>query len=216
MQHYFYIFTRRDYFMKQSSWNKHYDALTKTAPLPAATLSFALEQFNKEHIDPAQKTAIDLGFGSGIDSMALLNDGWNLTAMDKDATAIKYLRQLALPHYAARLKIIHKSFEEIALHPALLINATFSLPFCVPQHFPALWKNIRLALQPGGRFAGQFFGMEDSWRAREDMTFHTPALLQELFTGFSVEQMEETKREGRTVGGALKHWHVFHIVAQYR
>lgn len=202
--------------MEQSSWNRHYNALGKIAPLPAATLSFALEQFSKEQIDAAEKNAIDLGFGSGIDSLALLHDGWQLTAIDKEQAAGEHLKHLIAADHAARLKIIHKPFEEIALQPAALINATFSLPFCAPQHFPVLWKNIRSALQPGGRFAGQFFGMEDSWSAREDMTFHTPALLQELFTGFSIEQMEETKREGKTIGGAVKHWHVFHVVAQYQ
>lgn len=202
--------------MEQASWDLHYNTVSKKALAPAATLSFALEQFNKDQIAPEQKIAIDLGFGNGIDSMALLSDGWQLTAIDKEQAAVAYLKHLVPPDDAARLNIIHQPFEEAILPPAMLINATFSLPFCSPQHFPMLWKNILHALQPGGRFAGHFFGMEDSWSTREDMIFHTPALLQELFTGLSIEKMEETKREGKTISGAVKHWHVYHIVAHYQ
>jgi tellurite methyltransferase len=202
--------------MDQSSWNLHYDAIAKKALAPAATLSFAMEQFNKERIVSAQKIAIDVGFGKGIDSIALLSAGWRLTAIDKEQEAVDHLKQMVSPDYAARLTVIHKPFEEVVLPPVMLVNATFSLPFCAPQHFPMLWKNILFALQPGGRFAGHFFGTEDSWSAREDMTFHTPARLQELFTGFSIEQLEETKREGNTITGTVKHWHVYHIVAQYQ
>lgn len=202
--------------MEQSSWNLHYNNIAKKALTPAATLSFALEQFSKEQVAAGQKTAIDLGFGNGIDSMALLANGWRLTAIDKEPTAGVHLKQSVSPDDATRLNIINKPFEEVKLQPAMLINATFSLPFCSPQHFPLLWKNILIALQPGGRFAGHFFGPEDSWYTREDMTFHTPALLQELFTGFSIEQLEETKREGKTISGAVKHWHVYHIVAQHQ
>ncbi|MFT3947458.1 MAG: hypothetical protein QM763_10860 [Agriterribacter sp.] len=202
--------------MEQDAWDLHYNAVAQKALAPAATLAFALEQFNKEQITAEQKAAIDLGFGNGIDSIALLADGWQLTAIDKEAGAIEHLKQLVSRNNTTRLNIIDKPFEEVVLPPALLINATFSLPFCAPQHFPVLWKNILNALQSGGRFAGHFFGTYDSWYCREDMTFHTPGQLQELFTGFSIEQMEETKREGKTIGGAVKHWHVFHIVAQYR
>lgn len=202
--------------MKQSHWSFHYNAIAKKRLAPAATLSFALEQFKKEQIAPEQKKAIDLGFGNGIDSMVLLADGWQLTAIDKEQAAVDRLKQLVTPEDAARLNIINQSFETVRLADAMLVNATFSLPFCSPEHFPVLWKNILTALQPGGRFAGHFFGTGDSWSAREDMIFHTPALLQELFTGFSIEQMEETKREGKTISGAAKHWHVYHVVAQYQ
>lgn len=202
--------------MEQSSWNLHFDAVAKKTLAPAATLAFALEQFNKEQITSGQKKAIDLGFGNGIDSIALLSNGWQLTAIDKEQAAIEKLKQLVGDEAAKRIDIRHQPFEEAILPPVLLINATFSLPFCPPKHFSMLWKNILTALQHGGRFAGHFFGMEDSWSAREDMTFHSLNGLQELFTGFSIEQMEETKREGKTIGGAIKHWHVFHVVAQYQ
>lgn len=202
--------------MEQSSWDLHYHTISKQTLTPAATLTFALEQFAKEQIVPDKKRAIDLGFGNGIDCIALLTNGWQLTAIDKEHAAGEKLKQLIAPGDAINLNIIHQPFEEVELEPAMLINATFSLPFCSPVHFGKLWKKILNALQPGSRFAGHFFGPEDSWAIRENMTFHTQAELKELFTGFSIEQMEETKRDGKTIGGAIKHWHVFHVVAQYQ
>lgn len=201
--------------MEQPSWSLHYNTVSKQTLTPAATLAFALEQFGKEQIAPGQKRAIDLGFGNGIDSIALLANGWQLTAIDKEHAAGEKLKQLVAPGDAINLNIIHQPFEEVELEPAMLINASFSLPFCSPAHFGRLWKKILDALQPGSRFAGHFFGTEDSWAIRKDMTFHTQAELQELFARFSIEQMEETKREGKTIGGVIKHWHVFHVVAKY-
>lgn len=200
--------------MQQPSWHQHYDSVTKKALAPAATLAFALQQFSKEQPAPAQKKAIDLGSGNGIDSIALLQDGWSVTAVDKEQAALAHLQQVLTPGDAAMLTLQHRSFEEAILTPSLLINATFSLPFCMPHCFPLLWESIRAAIQPGGRFAGQLFGPGDTWSVRKDMTFHTPAQVQKLFAGFSIEKLEETNGPGKTIGGAIKHWHVYHIVAQ--
>lgn len=197
-------------------WNRYYSAHSRLPLSAAFTLQYAMDKFRKENITSIEKKAVDLGCGGGIDSLALLNDGWKVTAIDKEQSAIDRLSKSVYPALQSNLIALPVSFEEAVIPSAFLINATFSLPFSTPVTFPVVWKKVLNALLPGGRFAGHFFGLEDSWSVKDDMTFHTPEALKELFTSFSIEHLEETKREGKTIGGAIKRWHVYHIVARYK
>src|SRR6266568_4185474 len=60
---------------------------------------------------------------------------------------------------------------------------TFSLPFCAPRQFPALWTRIIHGLLPGGIFAGQLFGIRDSWADDPDMSFHNREEVTALLDG---------------------------------
>ena len=88
------------------------------------------------------------------------------------------------------------SFTEADLPRAHLIHAGFSLPFCPPQEFPALWARIRQALAPGGVFAGQLFGTRDTWADDPDMTFCTRHQAEVLLDGLDIFRLEETERDG--------------------
>ena len=105
------------------------------------------------------------------------------------------------------------SFAEADLPCAHLIHAGFSLPFCPPQEFPALWARIRRALAPGGVFAGQLFGTRDTWADDPDMTFHARHQAETLLDGLDILRLEETERDGHAFSGP-KHWHTFDILAR--
>ena len=104
------------------------------------------------------------------------------------------------------------SFTEADLPRAHLIHAGFSLPFCPPQEFPALWARIRQAVAPGGVFAGQLFGTRDTWADDPDMTFCTRHQAEVLLDGLDIFRLEETERDGHAFSGP-KHWHTFDILA---
>jgi SAM-dependent methyltransferase len=104
-------------------------------------------------------------------------------------------------------------FEEVNLPPADLIHASYSIPFCHPDHFPELWEKIANALKPGGRFAGQFFGVHDSWANEPDMTFHTEAQVRAMLQNFETEYFHEEDADGHAASGP-KHWHVFTVIAR--
>ena len=193
-------------------WGTHYNKLKEKKFPPSATLLKALALFKSENL--STKYAIDLGCGTGIDTMELLEKGWKVTAIDNQMEALNQLQQHMYPFFDQDLKVIHNSFEFINLPAAHLINASFSLPFCHPDHFEDLWKNIENAITVGGRFAGHFFGTNDSWVTNDKMTFLNEKQVCHLFDSFSVEWMEESERDGKTIGGKEKHWHVFHVVAK--
>lgn len=191
-------------------WNKHTAAVVQKNLPPAATLQKAL---TVSLAPTLPKTAIDLGCGNGVDSLALLENGWSVIAIDTHLAALEQLQQNAGEEQRKKLQTINSSFETISLAPGTLINASFSLPFAHPHAFPAVWTQIQSALPSGGIFSGHLFGIHDSWNTRQDMTFHTDKAVLELLHDFEIIWLEETQKEGKTIGGMPKHWHVFHITA---
>ena len=75
-------------------------------------------------------------------------------------------------------------------------------------------RRITQAISSGGRFAGHFFGPEDSWSKDESMSFLTNAEVRQFFAdSFVIEHFEEKEWDGIS-GSGPKHWHVFDIVAK--
>lgn len=160
------------------------------------------------------RTAVDLGCGSGIDTLALLERGWAPTAVDRDEAGLGLLRKRLPAESTGLVTIESAGFADVALPPADLVHAGFSLPFCAPDDFAAVWKRIREALLPGGVFAGQLFGPRDSWAGSPRMSFHSAEQVGELLGGTEVLHLKELEWEGEAVSGA-KHWHVFDIMFRH-
>lgn len=197
-------------------WAAYFDRMEGKPP--RATLLMALEKFGPT--DPAAPPlGADLGCGAGRDAEAMLEAGWRVWARDGSEEAVR--RVHARPACRAaidegRLDVGVAPFATVTIPPVRLLNASFALPFCPPAHFPGLWARIDAAIQPGGRFAGQFFGDRDDWAALEDRTHLTRAETLALFDQYVLEHFEEEDRPSAHAGEHHKHWHVFHIVARKR
>lgn len=159
------------------------------------------------------RLAIDLGCGEGTDTLELLARGWQVMAVDTEPAGLALLRARIPAPAARRVRVLRASFAEADLPGAHLIHAGFSLPFCSPQEFPALWARIRRALAPGGVFAGQLFGTHDTWAEDPDMTFHARHQVEMLLDGLDIRRLEEIERDGHAFSGP-KHWHTFDILAR--
>jgi tellurite methyltransferase len=195
-----------------TKWSDYYRALEGRQPRPLFLA--ALARFNPQHILSAMPLAIDLGCGDGAESVALLQSGWRVLALDQEATAIESVRARVASEQQARLATTICSFEELSLPPAAFIYAGFSLPFCAPAHFAHLWTTIVGSLLPAGRFAGHFFGVRDSWASHRTMTFHTAEEVQGLFAdSFTLEFFQEVEEDGKAFSGP-KHWHLFEVIAR--
>ena len=183
------------------NWDDYYKKLQGREP--RQLLLDVLEKY------PTGETlhAIDLGCGDGTESAFLLAHGWHVLAVDGQSAVIKRLMEkVPIEAQVAR-------FEDVILPDADLIHASYSIPFCHPDHFPELWKKIRNALNSGGRFAGQFFGVHDTWANEPDMTFHTEEQVRAMLDGLEIEIFHEEDADGRSASGP-KHWHVFTVVAK--
>ena len=189
-----------------TDFQQHYNLVSSLKLPPAQTVLQAVNFFDIGH----EKCAVDLGCGAGADTLYLLNEGWSVYSVDKELYA---LEELKLRWPSPALTISQQIFENLQIPQANLINASFALPFCLPEHFNHCWSQIQDSLSLRGIFCGHFFGERDSWSTRNDMTFHSKSALLELLKDFEIKWQLETEKDGRTLGGEHKHWHVHHIVA---
>jgi SAM-dependent methyltransferase len=196
----------------ERDWSAYYSAVVGRPPRD--TLLAALERFDAEQA--GEKFAVDLGCGDGRDTVELLRRGWRVLAIDGEQEAIA--RLLSRPDINRdRLETQAVRFEEVNLPEQVdLVNASFSLPFCPPEHFPSVWEKIVASLRPGGRFCGQLFGDRDSWAIYTSVTHHTREQVEELLQPFELEMFVEEEHPGQTALGEEKHWHLFQIVARKR
>ena len=160
--------------------------------------------------------AADLGCGDGRDTIELLRRGWEVIAIDAEPLALERLAKRPDLPDGAKLTPLCGKFEEVDWAEVALVNASFALPLCPPDAFPALWRKITRLLKPGGRFAGQLYGERDSWAGDRAMTFFDEAGARGLFDAYAIEMFEIEESDSVTPRGSAKHWHIFHIVAQRR
>jgi tellurite methyltransferase len=200
-------------------WTDYYQAVVGRPPretLVKALEKFAVEMRNANPNPTRAGFAVDLGCGDGRDTVELLRKNWRVLAIDGEAEAINRLRQrpdIDRTYLETRVQ----RFEDLTLPPTVdLINASFCLPFCPPDHFPQLWDEILTALRSGGRFCGHLFGDRDSWATYADISCHTRPQVEQILTSFDIELLDEEEHPGKTALGEEKYWHLYNIVARKR
>ena len=135
--------------------------------------------------------AIDLGCGEGVETLGLLQAGWRVLAIDKEAEGIQRLIAKTPESLRDHLQTRQAGFEQVSeLPPSQLIYAGYSVPFCTPEYFSTLWNLIVSSLETGGRFAGELFGVRDAWSANPSMNFHNAQQVAALFEPFIIESLE--------------------------
>lgn len=159
------------------------------------------------------RRAIDLGCGAGKETLALLNDGWSVHAVDSLPDTRERLRGIA-PDADGRLSIEVRAFQELrVLPPADLIFAGYSLPFIHPDTFGGFWAVLLDALRRRGVVAVNLFGDRDSWAGIPEWNFHTEPEARQLFAGLEIVKFEVYDADGQSFRGP-KHWHIYDVVAR--
>jgi tellurite methyltransferase len=173
------------------TWNDYYRAVSGRPP--RELYRQAVARFDS--VTGGARLAIDLGCGSGIETLDLLSRGWQVVAIDKEAGAIDQLVSRVLPEHRDRLETSVVSFQDVELPAADFVWAGLSLPFCPPDTIQALWSKVVMALKPDGRFAGDFFGTRNAWPRQANMTLLTReevmALCQPLYLEYFIEEEGE-------------------------
>jgi tellurite methyltransferase len=193
-------------------WPLYYQAVAGRVPRP--TLLAALDIFDTQPVLNSRRFAVDLGCGEGRDTVELLRRGWQVLAIDGNAAAFEQMKQRSDLENWELLETKIAKFEEANWAEADLINASFSLPFCPPEHFPNLWEKIVGSLRSGGRFSGQLFGDRDDWANIPTNSHFTQAQVEKLLEPFEIEMFQIEEADGKTALQEPKHWHIFHIVAR--
>jgi SAM-dependent methyltransferase len=192
--------------MTTPDWGRFYGFTKDSPPWPLLMRAAALA--------PREGRALDLGAGAGRDTRHLLDQGFQVTAVDADPRAVALLS--ALP--SDRLRVVQSVFEDFAFAtygPYDLISAQFALPFIPRGRFTDVFARLKAALAPGGVFAGQFFGVHDQWNTPDRaMTFLTRAETETLLSDLETSELTEEDAGGQVADGSPKHWHIFHILAR--
>jgi trans-aconitate methyltransferase len=160
------------------------------------------------------RQAVDLGCGAGKETLALLNDGWHVHAVDSLPDTRERLFAMLPAAMDGRLSIETRPFEDIrGLPKADLIFASYSLPFVHPKDFGRLWRTLLSSLRPSGVLAVNLFGDRDSWANVPEWNFHTEAEARGLFDGLEILKFDVFDDDGQSFRGP-KHWHIFDVIAR--
>jgi SAM-dependent methyltransferase len=192
-----------------SDWAAFYRSTIGREPRPLFTKGIAAVE--AAGVAPGQ--AIEIGFGDGRETLALLEAGWRVLTIDPAPAAAEVLQSQVPAHVAGHLEIRSVPAEDVDLPPFDLLYAGYSLPFLGADAFDRFWDAVRDRLRPGGTLVVNFFGPRDSWAGREGMRFIDVDAVRRLVDGLELLALDEEDQDGNSFFGP-KHWHVFDVIAR--
>lgn len=175
----------------------------------------ALVRLVKE-IEPGK--AIELGIGSGTDTIYLLKNGWNVDAVDINEDGKNIVQKAIESEQEYKFVFIKRKFEDLKLQKNQydLVVGFDSLHFCDKEFFQEFFNTISGALKTNGYFIGNLLGDKDSWKKLKNnsMMFFSREEIVNLFKEYEILFLKENESDGQTISGKPKHWHSFLIKAR--
>jgi SAM-dependent methyltransferase len=198
--------------IEDRNWLQFYRATAGRPPRPTLLRALSARTASRR---PVGRRAIDLGCGTGRDTLPLLAAGWHVLAIDPEPVALRTLEERTPLAWRPRLTTRLARLEATSLPAAELVNASFSLIFAArPPLLAAHLRCIHAALVPGGRFAGQLLGPRDSWALAGQAVGVDRCRLAHLLAGFELEHLVVEETDAVTPKGEAKHWHIWHVNAR--
>ena len=102
-------------------------------------------------IEKKAGNAIDIGCGSGRDTVFLIKNNWNVLAIDREDTK-EIIEQKLDAEELNRFEFSCQNFENISLKENDLIVSNFSIPFCSKNYFNEFWNKIVSSIVEGRIF----------------------------------------------------------------
>jgi SAM-dependent methyltransferase len=199
----------QDHEEEAPDWVAYYRRTLGREPRPLFTKGIGF--MRSEGVAPGQ--AVEVGFGDGTETLALLEAGWRVLAVDVTPQAEEVLLSRTPADRLDHLEIRIGPAQDAALPPVDLLYAGYALSFLAPDHFQRFWARMRASLRPGGFVIVNVFGVQDTWAGDESMTFVDGDAVTRMLAGLDVLDLVEVDADGDSASGP-KHWHVFDIVAR--
>lgn len=154
--------------------------------------------------------AIDLGCGSGNETVYMVKNGIKVLAIDRQLNQDFILNRLS-DSEKQLISFKESSFEDVELPKTKLLTAFFSIPFCNPNNFDELWIKIYNSIEDNGYFVGQLFGDRDAWNVVESINTFSIDKVKEYLKNYNIIKLEEIEYVGESDN---KKWHFYDIIAQ--
>lgn len=154
--------------------------------------------------------AIDLGCGSGNETVYMIKNGIKVLAIDRQLNQDFILNRLS-DNEKKMISFKESSFEDVELPNTKLLTAFFSIPFCNPNNFDELWTKIYNSIEDNGYFVGQLFGDRDAWNVVESINTFSIDKVKEYLKNYNIIKLEEIEYVRKRDN---KKWHFYDIIAQ--
>ncbi len=192
-------------------WEPYYEQIA--GDKHSRSLEIAVTKLCKE-----KGEALDIGAGNLRDTKFLLENGFEVTAVDPSPTSIEYASKLNNASLTMiQDKIGGYTFPE---NHFVLVNAQSILFHLPKERFDSVMENIRKSLRSGGVFCGDFLGTSDEWNKPEsNKTFLTKEQIEDLLKGFDIKMLKETEKDANFAYSVVqgtnetKHWHYIKVIA---
>ena len=154
--------------------------------------------------------AIDLGCGSGNETVYMIKNGIKVLAIDRQLNQDFILNRLS-DNEKKMISFKESSFEDVELPRTNLLTAFFSIPFCNPNNFDELWNKIYNSIEDDGYFVGQLFGDRDAWNVVDSINTFPIDKVKEYLKKYKIIKLEEVEYVRKSDN---KKWHFYDIIAQ--
>lgn len=191
--------------LQKDMWANYYKAKENNPP---SKLLVDAIQYVK-----VKNKVLELGAGGLVDAKFLLEQGFDVVAIDSSPASAKLAEEIKNEHFSfIQSEYFYYDFKSDFFD---LVSAQLALPFSAQETFFQLFENIKKSLKPEGVFTGHFFGINDEWNdGKSKMTFHTKEQVENLLQGLTVIKLVEKESDKKTALGKLKHWHQFFVIAK--
>lgn len=182
------------------SWNEYQKATYRTNPQYLVVYLANNLKFN---------TVVDLGCGSGNETVYLLKKNKQVTSIDAYLNE-DYILSRIINSQKNNLTLIKESMETVNIPKTDVVVSLFTLPFCEPSKFNILWNNIKESINKGGYLVANLFG-ERCYHKENGIPVFTEEEVKELLKDFDIikwKEQEYTKDKDNT------HWHYYDFIAR--
>ncbi len=155
-------------------------------------------------------SVLDLGCGSGNETIYFLKKGKEVIAVDKDLNEEYFYTRVKKED---NLVLNRCAFEDFDFPKVDAVLSTFSLSFCRPDKFDEVWNKIEKCLPHRGILAGNLFGEKDSFSQLENVNVFTKDEVLELLSNYEIVKFNEKEYDQEASG---KHRHYYDFVAVNR
>lgn len=194
-------------------------AAYKQVEEPSEITRIAFEKFEDD--DSFQessllRSALDIGAGTGRDSLFLLRKGWSVTATDSGEDAIRTMEAKVPKLYNSTFDLRKVPFENMSFPRSFdLVISNWAIDYTSPENYPRVFNMVTSLVKKGGRLAITFFGdAHQAIGSGFDHTLHSrKEVLAMLEDEFEIEYFNESKG---LISGQLQKliYHRFDIVAK--